>query len=218
MPNRTTINMEEARRGIYIDFEGTAVDAPSFLGATWVDGDAQNFVQYVLEEALWPAAQAKEQCRVSKWGGLKEIKELSEREERLIFAWSTHESVDLKKYAPDGEWFSSNVINAIPIAKKWRKEFHPHVVFKKDPKQPMLGKNRLDRYLKLIGYDVPPMHGPGNSAKRIKYVRDMLKRKDGDFSALTPTAKRKWTNALKHNWHDCDGMRKLLITIAQESS
>ena len=218
MPNRTTINMEEARRGIYIDFEGTAVDAPSFLGATWVDGDTQHFVQYVLEEALWPAAQAKEKCRVSKWEDLKEIKKLSEREGRLIFAWSTHEAVDLEKYAPDGEWFSSNVINAIPIAKKWKREFYPNVTFPRDPNRPMRGRNRLDRYLELIRYDVPSILGPGNSAKRIRDVRNMLNNKGGDYSALTSTAKGKWTKALNHNWHDCDGMRKLLIAIAQEST
>jgi len=218
MPTKTSVDIEEARRGIYIDFEGTAVDPPSFLGATWVDDDGQHFVQYVLEEALWPAALAKEKCRESKWEDLKEIKELSEREKRLIFAWSTHEAVDLEKYSPNGEWFSNNVINAIPIAKKWRKEFYPSIVFKKNPKQPMLGKNRLDRYLRLIKYDIPSILGPGNSAQRIRYVRKMLDKKEGNYSKLTPTAKGKWTKALNHNWHDCNGMRELLIQIAQMST
>ena len=217
MPTRTVLP-EEAHRGIYIDFEGTAVDPPSFLGVTWVDGETQHFVQHVLEKSLWPAAVAKENCLVSEWEDLKEVRELSEKEERLIFAWSTHEATELGKRSPDGEWFSSNVINAIPIAKKWKREFHPDVTFTRDPQHPMLGRNRLDRYLKLIEYDVPSILGPGNSARRIRDVRNMLNNKDGDYSALTPTAKGKWTKSLNHNWHDCNGMRALLIAIAQEST
>ena len=219
MPNRTNICIEEALRGIYIDFEGTAVDPPSFLGAIWLHGDTQNFIQYVLEKTLWPAARAKAAwCQQARWDDLKEIKELSEKEDRLIFAWSNHEANALQEYSPEGDWFSSNVINAIPIAKKWKKEFHPDVEFKKDPKQPMLGKNRLDRYLKLIGYEVPASFGSGNSAGRIRYVRNMLNDRNGDYSKLTPVAKAKWTKALKHNWHDCDGMRELLIQIADMSN
>jgi hypothetical protein len=45
-------SVDDARRAIYIDFEGTAVDPPSLLGAAWVDGGEEFFIQYVLEEAL----------------------------------------------------------------------------------------------------------------------------------------------------------------------
>lgn len=216
---------EECERALFIDFEGTAVDPPSFLGATWLDGDTQHFVQYVLEEYLWPAVEAKSDangghCRVATWEDLSEIRQLAQTENRKVFAWSTHEATDLGKYVPgdDGIWFSENVINAIPIAKAWKKKHHPGVVFKKDPKKPMLGKNSLDKYLKLIEYPVPKAFGPGNSAQRIRYVRNMLNKRTGNYSKLTTVAKAKWAKALKHNWHDCDGMRELLIAASADSS
>ena len=53
------LTVSEAQRAIYIDFEGTAVDPPSLLGVAWFDGDKVRFVQYVVEEGLWPAAEAK---------------------------------------------------------------------------------------------------------------------------------------------------------------
>ena len=66
------ISVEDAERAIYIDFEETATDPPSFLRAVWADEDDLFFEQYVIEEALWPSAMAKspEQggfCRPVTW-------------------------------------------------------------------------------------------------------------------------------------------------------
>ena len=55
---------------------------------------------------------------------------------------------------------------------------------------------------------------PGNSAKRIRDVREMLGKRNGAYAALTPVAKAKWTKALLHNWHDCVGLRALMIECA----
>jgi len=44
---------------MYIDFEGTQVDPPSFLGVLWDDGGGTQCTQLLLEEGLWPAAAGK---------------------------------------------------------------------------------------------------------------------------------------------------------------
>jgi hypothetical protein len=44
----------------------------------------------------------------------------------------------------------------------------------------------------------------------------MLMKRGGNFSALTPTVKAKWTKALKHNWHDCDGLRDLTLRCTKD--
>ena len=119
--------------------------------------------------------------------------------------------------AAERQWFGDHVINGIPIAKQWKKRAYPDVTFEVDPKAPLNGRNQLSRYLDLIGYSVPRAHGPGNSAQRIRYVRDMLARNDGDYAALTPTAKGKWTKALEHNWHDCNGLRALMVRCAVDA-
>jgi hypothetical protein len=67
-----------------------------------------------------------------------------------------------------------------------------------------------------VGYLVPKSFGPGNSASRIRAVREMLLKKGGDYSLLTPTVKAKWTKALLHNWHDCNGMREVMIRCAEK--
>ena len=218
------LTSEEAQRAIYIDFEVTAVDPPSFLGVLWFsDSGERDFKQLILEEALWPMTIGKPStefgpCTKETWKGLGAIRKLSVDEERLVIAWSTHESSELAQRVDglDGEWFSENVVNAIPIAKFWKKKAFPEVVFKKSPKKWKMGKNSLDQYMRLIDYQVPKAFGPGNSASRIRAVREMLLKKGGDYSLLTPTAKGKWTKALLHNWHDCNGMREVMIRCAEK--
>lgn len=216
------LTLSEVERAIYIDFEGTAVDPPSLLGALWVDGDDDYFIQYVVEPQLWPAARAKSGaegrfCEPANWDDLTEIRLLAEDEGRRVIAWSNHESEDLATHVvaeDDREWFRDNVLNAIPIARRWKRVAFPDVVFNVDPKNPMRGRHQLQRYFDLIGYSVPSALGPGNSAQRIRYVRNMLEKKDGQFAALTPTAKAKWTKALEHNLHDCKGLRALMVRCA----
>ena len=87
----------EAERAIYIDFEGTETDPPSFLGAAWADdAGGLRFVQYVLEPALWPAAEATAGvCGgvlvTADWRDLAELRRIAEAEDRRIIAWSDRE-------------------------------------------------------------------------------------------------------------------------------
>ena len=212
----------EAERAIYIDFEGTETDPPSFLGAAWADdAGGLRFVQYVLEPALWPAAEAATGVfggvlTPADWPGLAELRRSAEAEDRRIIVWSDRE----RKALADGvldegdrRWFDDNVLDAKPLAKRWKRSVRPEAVFERDPKYRMRGRYRLDRYLELIGYSVPKILGPGNSAQRIRAVRGQLTRR-GDYAALTRTVKGKWTKAHKHNWHDCNGLRELVRVVA----
>ena len=213
----------EAERAIYIDFEGTETDPPSFLGAAWADGDGGvRFVQYVLEPALWPAAEAATgvcggTMVPADWSDLAELRRIAEAEDRRLIAWSDRERkalVDGVLDEGDRRWFDDNVLDAKPLAKRWKRRMHREVVFERDPKNRMRGRHRLDRYFGLIGYSVPKILGPGNSAQRIRAVRGQLAR-HGDYAALTKTVKGKWTKALKHNWHDCNGLRELVRVVAE---
>ena len=69
MPNRTNICIEEALRGIYIDFEGTAVDPPSFLGATWLHGDTKISFNTFLRKRSGLLLEQK-QYGANKLGGM----------------------------------------------------------------------------------------------------------------------------------------------------
>jgi hypothetical protein len=221
MGRSARLTQAEAARAVYVDFEGTAVDAPSLLGMAWADGDELRFLQLVFEEELWPAARAKSEerggsCRPATWTDVSWLRQLSESQDRRVVAWSNHELDELSgRAAPeDRDWFAANVVNAIPIAKRWKRQAHPDVVFTVDPKRVGRGRNRLELYLDLAGYDVPAHLRSGNSAQRIRYVRQMLEGKDGQYETLTATAKSKWTKVLEHNRHDCIGLRELMISIS----
>jgi hypothetical protein len=202
---------------VYIDFEGTAVEAPSLIGVL-VDDE---FTQYVFEPILEPAAKAKAaerggHCRfMSAPEALASLRSRVEREGRLVFAWSNHERDAIAQLVDDPEeqaFWARTVQNAIPFARAWKKRHHGDVVFPKGPRG-RSGANALSRYFELIGYEVPRIQGPGNTASRIRYVRAALARR-GRFEALTTVQKNKWTNLLKHNRHDCVGLRALVAQVA----
>ena len=68
--------------------------------------------------------------------------------------------------------------------------------------------------MEATDYKVPAIHGPGNTAQRILYVRNQVLRK-GNFDAISPSAKTKWTNVLSHNYHDCVGLRHVMVSLAE---
>ena len=212
----------EAERAIYIDFEGTETDPPSFLGAAWADdAGGLRFVQYVLEPALWPAAEATAGvCGgvlvTADWRDLAELRRIAEAEDRRIIAWSDRERDELAARLLDEDdrrWFETTCSTRSRRRSGGEEKVRPEMAFERDRQNRMRGRHRLDRYLGLIGYSVPKILGPGNSAQRIRAVRGQLTRR-GDYAALTKTVKAKWTKALKHNWHDCNGLRELVRVVA----
>ena len=204
-----------------IDFEGTKADPPSLLGVLYVkDGEAtQTFDQFVSEKALFPAGESSEVCTNQELNTtLTNLSDLARSEDRMLVAWSSREvqairEADLPSSVMD--FLSENIVDARILARRWKRGFFPDVVF---PYITGQGRHRLSEYMKLIGYPVPPAHGPGNTGRRIRYVRQQLLSKHGEYSALTRVAKGKWTNLLKHNWHDCGGLREILVRVAIDLS
>jgi hypothetical protein len=77
------------------------------------------------------------------------------------------------------------------------------------------GRHRLAEYMKLVGYHVLAYRGLGNTSQRIRYVRRQMVSRCGYFSSITATAKAKWSNLLKHNFHDCSGLRAVFISVIE---
>ena len=222
------VSVEEARRGIYIDFEGTMKDPASFLGVLVVgDGGATEFDQPVFEEDLWPVVRHHKPKKPAGYAPraaeffetFVALREQAESESRKVFAYSTREITEIKKRIQlrrEVQWWEENLLNARPYAKAWKKDHHNDVEFKKNKNKPMSGKYTLDQFFKLIGYEVPSPLRSGNTGQRIRHVRDMLNKYGGNYGALTPTAKGKWTKVCLHNWHDCEGMRELMVRCARD--
>lgn len=208
------ITQLQAKRALYIDFEGTVADPPSLLGVHYVDdeGGAPQFKQYVSEEALYPAAESSEDCvNQSLRKTLEGLCERSVTEGRVLIAWSSREvqaieGLDLP--SAEKEYLSENIIDGKVISRRWKRKFFPDVEF---PYITGLGRHRLSEYMKLIGYRVPASHGPGNTGQRIRYVRNQLMKRNGVYQSLTPVAKGKWTKMLRHNRHDCVGLMEVVL-------
>ena len=206
-------------RAIYVDFEGTKLDPPSLLGVFYVDTKhhEDRFVQYVIEPLLRPAGEAKSQCvNQSLEATLEDIVALSRSEEREIVAWSSREELAVEQHsAAEGlnKYFSEHLVDGKVITKQWKKNFFPNVQFSYVVGY---GRHRLAEYMKLIGYSVPSIHGPWNTGQRIRHIRHQLIKRRGDYDALTPVTKAKWTNMLEHNRHDCVGLSELFIRMVSD--
>jgi len=203
------------RRAIYIDFEGTETDPPTLLGVLTPDDE---FRQYVFEEDVYPAALARGHgkragyyCVLADAGDLLSwLVELVEERDFLLVAWSRRELDAIRDYAisPQVKAIAERrYCDAKALAKSWHQRIRPDLEWKKHPER---GKYYLDMMARIHGYPIPRPLGPGNTAKRIRDVREQLRRKGGDFTRLTPVAKAKWTKMLHHNYHDCFGMRHVV--------
>jgi hypothetical protein len=215
-PHRPT--SDQARRGLFIDFEGNKDREPSLLGSYWIDGGRPRFKQYVMEPRFWLLAemglrptmhaQALMPCNFSE--ALQGLAYRAQSENRLLFAWSSREIKAIQRYLHDPElvaWYEANLVNVLKLAKSWKRRVHPGVVWKRrDRFNPV---HSLERYQKLCCYLVPAVHRTGRTGKRLQRLRARL----AAGHPLTARLKGHWTKLLNHNFHDCRGMREVSLWI-----
>jgi hypothetical protein len=204
----------EARRAVFIDFEGTRDDPPTLLGVYQARNGS--FRQTVLEQALRPASGYRSP-RVS-WpvdedspaGAFERLRDVVEAKGLRVFAWTKLEQRTVRKLLVDSprlrKFWADRVEDAIPYAKAWKRRAHPD---KRMPNKKGRGPNTLENYEKLVGLKRHNIHGWGLTGKRIRAVRAALARR-GSMKKLTRTQKGYWTNLLIHNRDDCVGLAEVL--------
>ena len=215
-----SITTREARRAIYIDFEGTQAEPACLLGVLTPDDE---FVQFVMDPVLRTASDARSKLAGRGHCARATLDEAVDyiagrlRDGSVVAAWSRHDADVITKFATESaakDLVLAQYRNAKQTARRWKKRCHPSIKWKKVPFQPTYS---LDRFMKLVGYVVPKAHGPGNTGQRLRYVKAQLLKR-GCFDALTPTAKGKWTRLLGHNYHDCFGLRAVTQVAATGGS
>ena len=75
--------------------------------------------------------------------------------------------------------------------------------------------NSLASRMRLTDFNAPHGYAPGKTTTRFNHVIAGLNKR-ANFESLTPTQKRKWTMALKHNKFDVDALPILMETIGQD--
>lgn len=218
---RRSLSSEDARRAVYIDFEGTATDRATFLGM-YCEGSWA----VVILERIFDAAVERGHPRgvVTSSEPLDAFFDLRRRvteEERAVVAWSIRERDEIRGTdglsASDRAWWDSNLVNALPIAKRWAKSHEVEVPVIRSTRG---GDNAwsLSGFRKATQYPaVARLFEPGLTASRIRHVRGQLQRR-GTYANLTGVAKRKWVNVLTHNFHDCAGLAHVMNVVADASS
>lgn len=208
---------DRAKRALYIDFEGTMTEPASFLGIA-----CEGFWEAVIvEEALWPAAahgvRSGSVRNAHLHDVLTELRERSEHEDRCVVAWSTRELDEISSALPEAsaeaDWWRANLINALPIAKKWAKSRSIQIREIPSTHGERPNRHSLTGYMEAVGFDIPHNLGPGNSAQRIRHVRTQLATR-GSFESLTRTTKGKWSRGLQHNRYDCLGLAAVMEAVA----
>ena len=208
----------EAKRAIFIDFEGTAVDPATFLGA-WCEGEWTVTLLERAFDSLVETGQPKGTLRTSEpLDAFQSLRSRAELEQRRIVAWSSRELNEITGThgmdASEIEWWSEHLLNALPPAKKWAKRNGITVPEIKAPRGGRANRWSLSGFRKATDYgEVAKLFEPGSTASRIRSVRHQLQTRP-DYRDLTPVAKRKWTNVLTHNFHDCAGLAHVVQTIA----
>jgi len=220
-PALRPLTAREAKRAVFVDFEGTRKDSPSLLGV-YIAG-RKSFSQTVMEKALYPAAKYRSPKitwpvkAASPVEALAKLRRAVESRRLRIFAWTTLEQrtiIKLLKGFPElREFWKGRVENAIPYAKEWKLRARPDAKLSRKKGR---GPNTLENYEKLIGFKRHTIHGWGLTGKRVRGVRAALAKR-GSMKKLTRTQKGYWTNLLIHNRDDCRGMATVMAVVARES-
>jgi hypothetical protein len=206
---RTYLTPDEARRALYIDFEGRKAGPPVLLGCTTKSRVRSHLSvwQAVTEPRLTPLAVADGIESMRLTDAVEHILRRAERKDRLIVAWSERELDVVRELCPEHlERFGTRFRNARALAERWRNKCHDGV------KPPSAA---LADYLWLTGYVVPERARPGRVGETIRLVRGSLDR-HGRVSDITDNQLRRWDDLREHNRHDCAGMRAVTILAAEE--
>lgn len=218
-----SFTQRDVEQGIYVDFEGTQNDPPVMLGTLWTTPDGSDHCeQLVFEDLLHSACDAKSFSK--DLGSCIQVESLEVAFLRVldlssslgvpVFAWSYRESEVLESSnlnATEKTELRKRLKNALPPSRRWvRKTYGPTIL----PVDNRGKRYTLDNFSKLTGFQIPRLYGPGNSASRVREVMSQIELR-GDYSNITPVAKRKWSSFLEHNKYDLRATKHILKHVTQ---
>jgi len=202
---------QEARRAIYIDYEGSKGRDPTLLGVL-VEGDLR---QVVIDPAFHVCVGKRGASCTEAGDHRQSVADLvakADRERRHIVSWSEHDrkvmAVVLERDGKSLELLGRWHANAIPLAKPWGKRRLPHL--KK-------GQHTLQRYLRLARYRVDERFGENVAGKALRYLRPQLE-EGRSYGELSEGARKRWRALVGHNRHDCIGMAEVVRRAAEKEN
>jgi hypothetical protein len=187
----------EARTAFYVDFEGGKDAAPVLLGIL-----RKHTQQYVVDPVFRSLGPTYLELRQA----VATVVTRAEKQDRRIVSWSEHDLDIVRSLANEpalARRFESRYANARALAARW-------AIREPGIEKPETGD--LERYLELIGFDVPDAAGPGHVGETIRSLRPTLS------AGRAPNERQlaRWSDLLEHNRCDCEGMRAVCVRAAAD--
>jgi len=194
------IKPRQAKRALYVDFESRKVEgeAPVLLGVLYDKAPEASVSEWVLRQFVFDPACARvdavagSSCESSSTdAALTWLLSLSESERRHVVSWSRYDRKRIEQLTGRSAF---RYRNAIPTAKRWRKQQRTAGTIDDG------GPNELERYERLVGYLRPSeRYGVGDA---IAYIRGL--------AGVTAGAVDRWRCLVEHNRHDLLAMREVI--------
>jgi len=190
------LTSEEVKKAIYIDYEGNIKLPPTLLG-WYVDGHYMASILEPLFETCENRYKAKGVYVEDHTQLALRLIQQAEDEGRLIVSWSEHDYLLMCKVLmpSDAERLKLFYRNAIRTAKPWYRQKYG----------PLPEKASLNFFEDLLGFYVPDRFGLGLVGEALRLIRGQIK-EGRDYANLSKAAKNGWTNLVRHNKLDLEGM------------
>ena len=201
-PDLTRISAADARRAIFVAFEGARNEPPAVVGVL----TETDFIQFVCDRTLMPAAAEKDLPLLDFAEVADLVGSRCRSEMRHLVADSADILATINHFGPVD--LSERFIDGLQLGAVWVASNHP--AFKLP--EPL----RLADLLPLISFPRAPSLGHQKSAKRLRAVRTMIERK-GSYEELTGTVKGQWTKLLRHNESACRGLQAVVVAAGDDS-
>jgi hypothetical protein len=217
-PQRNRLSSAQARRALYIDFEGRKNALPVLLGcARKASDEPAPRTWHIIVSALFaPLAKSDGLDLMSLPAAVEQVVLRAESKDRRIVAWSEHELdvVSAHCSAALTARFEACFVNARALADHWANACYPG-------RRP--AESKLSDFLAFIGYPAPDEARPGRVGETLGILEAALARelakgpgKGRGIEGLTENQRQRWRQLRVHNAHDCAGMRQVCLRAARE--
>ena len=203
-----SLTRDEARRAIWLDFEGGINKLPSLAGVL-VEG---LYSATILNPDFGSLAKTRKLVHKSFGDFVGDTLSTASQEERVIAAWSEHELNQMEGF--DDGILKKRYRNANKLVLKFFKDKPTFKKLKKQNKKDKAeGKRRNSNVglkdllgLDYIPYDYPDCLESFSPAKTISRMDGQLATHGGNYCKVAIGAKNAFTQLIEYNEHDCRGM------------
>ena len=205
-----SLTRDEARRAIWLDFEGGINKLPSLAGVL-VEG---RYSATILNPDFGSLAKNRKLVQQTFENFVGDTLSAASQEERVIAAWSEHELNQMEEF--DDGILEACYRNANKLVLKFFRKKRSKTMkklrqqIKRDKAE---GKRRNSNVglkdllgLYYIKYDYPDRFKSFEPAKTISRMEDQLAKHGGNYRKVATGAKDAFTQLIGYNEHDCKGM------------